>query len=138
MIDFIKICGGCAKSLPLSMFHNSTRDGPRKKCKSCRRLEAIRDRDLYGEKRRENDRLRIADGRKIGPKKDLQSNKYKAQYKAKNAITLGKIKRLPCEICGSEKSHGHHDDYLKIYELRFLCARHHRLWHLENGPGKNE
>lgn len=138
MIELVKICGGCALSLPLSMYHNSTRDGPRNKCKACRRIEAIRDRDIYGEKRRRNDNERYVKGTKKNPIRNLNSNKYRAQYKAKNAITLGKIKRLPCETCGDEKSHAHHDDYLKIYDLRFLCARHHRLWHLKNGPGKNE
>lgn len=132
-----KICGGCSKELPLDMFHNSTRDGPRKKCKPCRRLEALRDRDLYGEKRREADRAKIASGLKIRIPHKKGSNKYIAQGRSRYAIRSGKIKRLPCEVCGSEKSHGHHDDYLKPFELRFLCARHHRLWHLENGEGKN-
>ena len=92
---------------------------------------------MYGEKRRESDRLRIVNGKKRVPHK-IGSNMYVAQYKSRYAIRAGKVKRLPCEVCGSEKSHGHHDDYLKLYEVRFLCARHHRLWHLENGPGLNE
>ena len=45
--------------------------------------------------------------------------------------------REPCEICADPNSHGHHDDYDKPLEVRWLCPSHHSKWHKENGPGLN-
>jgi hypothetical protein len=38
----------------------------------------------------------------------------------------------PCEECGAEVSVGHHDDYRKPLEVRWLCDSHHRRWHLSH------
>jgi hypothetical protein len=55
--------------------------------------------------------------------------KYKARYLVGNAIKLGKLKRLPCEICGNLKVEGHHPDYAKPLEVKWLCKLHHDLTH---------
>lgn len=70
-------------------------------------------------------------------RKDYSSMRYKAQQESIKAIRRGDIIKLPCEICGDDKSVGHHDDYTKPLELRFLCKKHHMQWHIENGEGKN-
>lgn len=41
----------------------------------------------------------------------------------------GKIIPTPCEICGEIKVQGHHDDYNKPAELRWLCFSHHKEFH---------
>ena len=51
--------------------------------------------------------------------------RYKARYTLRNAVRLGKVIRQPCEACGDPKSGGHHDDYNKPLEVRWLCPRHH-------------
>lgn len=53
--------------------------------------------------------------------------KIKARCRAtlKTAIHRGKFKRLPCQVCGDEKSEAHHVDYTKPYEVMFLCNIHH-------------
>lgn len=47
------------------------------------------------------------------------------------AIKNGKIRRQPCEVCGDPKVHGHHDDYSKRLEVRWLCSVHHAQVHKE-------
>lgn len=44
------------------------------------------------------------------------------------AIRAHKIDPQPCEICGA-KAHGHHDDYTKPLDVRWLCNKHHREHH---------
>lgn len=120
------------------MFHKSTshKDGHRSRCSECRRLDAISSRDSNGDDIRSRDRIRKSI--KTFPTYKSGSNKSRAQGVSYYQIKTGKIKRLPCEVCGSEVNIvGHHDDYLKPTDLRFMCKRHHRIWHHENGKGKN-
>ena len=48
-----------------------------------------------------------------------------------HAVADGRIERGSCEACGSNVNvHGHHDDYSKPFEVRWLCplchVRHHK------------
>jgi hypothetical protein len=63
---------------------------------------------------------------------DDEKLKSNIRAKVKMRIRRGLIKRLPCEICGNPKSEAHHDDYSKIYEVRFLCRKHHNEYHKLN------
>lgn len=45
------------------------------------------------------------------------------------AVKSGKLKKLPCVICGSENTHGHHDDYSKPLDVIWLCHEHHMEHH---------
>ena len=47
----------------------------------------------------------------------------------RSALRRGLIQRGPCEECGAERTDGHHDDYDKPMEVRWLCRRHHRAVH---------
>ena len=62
--------------------------------------------------------------------------KATAYRKVRNAIKSGVLDRLPCEVCGSKKSHAHHDDYNKPFEVKWLCATHH-YWYVK-GKGKKD
>ena len=42
------------------------------------------------------------------------------------AIRKGRLVRQPCEVCGCTTVHGHHDDYSKPLEVRWLCPLHHK------------
>lgn len=46
-----------------------------------------------------------------------------------NALKSGQITRQPCEICGNPKTHGHHEDYSKPLDIRWLCRAHHGAVH---------
>lgn len=63
--------------------------------------------------------------------------KYAARSRARNAISKGKVRRLPCEVCGLEPAEAHHDDYGRPLDVRFLCGQHHRAWHAANDPNPN-
>ena len=42
---------------------------------------------------------------------------------------MGVLIKKPCEKCGDPKAQGHHDDYSKPLDVRWLCAFHHREHH---------
>lgn len=44
-------------------------------------------------------------------------------------VRRGKIKKMPCEKCGNQEVHGHHSDYSKPLEVRWLCRSHHLAEH---------
>src|SRR5215203_4328596 len=46
------------------------------------------------------------------------------------AVRAGRLVPEPCAECGAEVSLAHHDDYEQRLDVRWLCDRHHRLWHL--------
>jgi len=47
-----------------------------------------------------------------------------------NAIRDGRLNRGPCEVCGSRESvEGHHEDYSKPLDVRWLCREHHKALH---------
>ena len=48
-----------------------------------------------------------------------------------SALNSGKLKKLPCIVCGSLKSQAHHEDYSKPLEVIWLCALHHKRLHQE-------
>lgn len=47
------------------------------------------------------------------------------------AVRDGRLVRQPCEACGDVKVEGHHEDYDKPLQVRWLCSRHHRKEHKE-------
>ena len=58
--------------------------------------------------------------------------KRNAKSRVQWAVQTGKLKRKPCEICGDMKVHGHHDDYSKPFQVRWLCASHHKQHHADS------
>lgn len=58
--------------------------------------------------------------------------KRKAHLVVASALRSGRLVKQPCEECGSTvRVHGHHDDYSKPLEVRWLCPQHHAELHLE-------
>lgn len=56
-----------------------------------------------------------------------------AHHKVTQAIQSGRLVRQPCEVCGELEVEGHHDDYSRPLEVRWLCPSHHHLRHSEIG-----
>jgi len=55
--------------------------------------------------------------------------KKKAWQDVQTALRNGTLKREPCEVCGKEKAHAHHDDYTKTLDVIWLCHQHHMARH---------
>jgi len=136
-----KTCSKCHQELPLDGFYRNPKmaDGHFNKCKECTKKDVTTNRKLNLEKYRAYDRTR---GNRQHPGylqeyRKRNSNKYRAINMVNNAIRDRKLFSEPCEVCGEEKTHAHHDDYSKPLNVRWLCAAHHKQWHLENGEGRN-
>lgn len=65
--------------------------------------------------------------------KKENKHKVQAQKRTRRALMRGDITKSPCEVCGSEKSEAHHDDYNKPLEVRWLCKYHHNWLHKQRG-----
>lgn len=55
--------------------------------------------------------------------------KAMARRAVKYALRRGDLTRDPCEVCGGEPTDGHHDNYSKPLEVRWLCKTHHGQAH---------
>lgn len=70
----------------------------------------------------------------LAVKKKKFSEKLRAAYKLKYAVKTGKIKKPnSCSRCGKEFTkkliHGHHEDYSKPLEVKWLCNFCHKVVH---------
>ncbi len=68
-------------------------------------------------------------------------DKINARKAVDHALQTGRLTREPCEVCGAEPAQGHHDDYSKPLEPRWLCVRCHNKLRQSKfqalGPGKS-
>lgn len=55
--------------------------------------------------------------------------KANVRVKLREAVKAGKVKKLPCRVCGDVKSEGHHEDYSKPFDVIWLCKVHHAEVH---------
>lgn len=144
------ICTKCNQKKSLEDFYRNqiSKDGRRGQCKACRRIYQRLDKYKSTSRRyRQTDKGK-ASHRKAnyrysksdkGRKTNLKSvEEYKkknplkvcAKNKALHAIKIGKLTRGPCEVCGSIVNvAGHHDDYDKPLDVRWLCHKHHDNLH---------
>ena len=143
MTTSVKTCFKCGEEKPLNDFyrHPMMGDGRLNKCKSCTKKDVRMNRRKRIDYYREYDRQR---GNRQGYEyvkqyRNKNGYKYAAHRAVDNAVRSGSLKRPEnCEQCGvSCTPHGHHDDYAKPLDVRWLCAACHRQWHIENGEGKN-
>lgn len=154
----MKECKECGKVKELSEFyaHGAMKDGHLNKCKDCVKNRVTKHRDLNVDRIRTYDKNRGSlqhrvDARRKYIKTDVGKNakkkadnsynkKHPMRYAAKiitgNAMRDGVLlKPCKCSECKStQKIEGHHDDYTKPLEVRWLCEQCHKQWHRENKP----
>ena len=141
-----KVCFKCHEDLPLTSFykHPQMKDGRVNKCKECNKADNLKHRHDNVERIREYDRKRSKDPNRIAALTEcnkryraLNPVKYQAHMALNNALRKGHLVRPEnCSECNKVGTiHGHHDDYRKPLEVRWLCAVCHSDWHQKNGEG---
>lgn len=78
---------------------------------------------------------RAADMRRYAHDPQLRPH-HKSRWLLNRAIAAGRIQRQPCQECGNPKTDGHHEDYLKPYDVTWLCRACHRLKHAALREGR--
>ena len=129
-----KNCTKCNKIKLLSDFHNraASKDGLCYICKKCNCAKATSYRNKNIDKVRKKDKERSkSKDRKYESKiyREKYPEKYMAHKEVCIAMQKGELKMQPCEVCGNQQSHAHHDDYNKCLEVRWLCSIHHAEHH---------
>ena len=146
-----KKCFKCEKEKELSMFykHKEMKDGHLNKCIECTKKDVSTHRANNLEKIRRYDRDRGQLPHRVEARKRYQKTKegkeairkgiskwgknnrekIYAQGLLSRAVKKGRIIKQPCEKCGEKKVHGHHDDYFKPLEVRWLCIKCHNAFH---------
>jgi hypothetical protein len=140
----MKECFKCHTVKPLTDFykHPQMGDGHLNKCKECAKKDSddnfkrkLQD-PHWRIKERERQRKKEAKRRDLGlvktpirKKESTQARKEKyGEYLS--AIKNGKLTPEPCEVCGKNKTQGHHEDYSKPLDVIWLCVRHHQDRHI--------
>jgi ribosomal protein L44E len=71
------------------------------------------------------------------PASRTTAEQRRAHYQLNKAVALGQIERPDaCEKCGyvgraTRDIHGHHDDYSRPLDVRWLCSSCHKRHHSE-------
>ena len=70
--------------------------------------------------------------RKTHPLNEFQRAKAITRSKTLIYIKRGKIKKLPCNVCGiTENLQAHHHDYNNFKDVEWLCKNCHKEHHIE-------
>lgn len=132
-----KSCFKCGERKSIDEFYKmrGMSDGHLGKCKECTKKD-VKDRYdspesrakiLEYEKKRARDPYRRAKALQYQKnRRALSPEKDKARNAVSNAIRDGRLIRLPCIVCGDEKSQAHHHDYRKPLDVYWYCFKHHR------------
>lgn len=139
----LKQCSQCSlKKETIEFYKNSrTPDGLQSYCKVCYQKYDRYRYYTHKEKRLAKERKYYNLHKDKANEKSLKSKakypeKWKARQDLRNAVASGKIKKLPCEVCGDEKVHGHHEDYKKPFQVQWLCVKHHYEKHRKYNVGR--
>lgn len=136
----LKTCFKCSAEKPLTEFyrHPMMADGHLNKCKDCAKRD-VREHRAANESVREYDRKRANLPHRQELAKKIRARwlqrhpeRRKAHLAVQAEVSAGRMKRLPCQVCGAaDPVEAHHEDYSKPLDVVWLCVRHHRMRHAE-------
>lgn len=127
--------------LRITMNSNQNNLGQTKTCPRCRRTLPVKDFALRVSGRQAGQPVGrcircnaayMRNYRKTDHGRELQSRypeRIRARVSVRAAVRLGKMMQLPCKVCGSPSTEGHHPDYSKPLEVVWLCRKHHSRLH---------
>lgn len=122
-----RTCTKCGIEKPLlTSFYPVTTARPgtyRRVCAACIRARSLRRRQVKLEAERARDRART---NRIPQRGDARRE---ARIALSTARKSGAIVPQPCEVCGDTNVDGHHDDYTRPLDVRWLCRTHHAEHH---------
>lgn len=154
----MKVCRECKTEKPLSDFykHSEMADGHLNKCVKCVKSRVAKHREANLEKILAYDKLRANLPHRVEARKEYKKTeqgkeahrkglktyrerhplRHAARIVVNNAVRDKRLdKQSECSVCKStEKIEGHHDDYTKPLDVRWLCGRCHKEWHRHNTP----
>lgn len=133
MLPTEKRCTICKTVKPAAAFYVIPSRGllhPR--CRDCNKAysKAWRSRNP-GKHTEHRQKYRATEKGRSGRKSELKRwrsrnpEKHKAHLAVLAAQKRGDLVSRPCEVCGDPKSEGHHDDYGRPLDVRWLCKQHH-------------
>lgn len=73
--------------------------------------------------------LTASKGSRVPNVKNETLSKPQARRMLKIALASGKLIAQPCEVCGHPETDGHHWDYSRPLDVRWLCRKHHAKVH---------
>lgn len=140
----MKLCRTCGIEKPLDQYRRNsrTKDGRQTQCKPCAnaRLDLWRARTRDRRLAYNRDYYASARGREVmRAYQSRKPTKKLAQAALHRALRLGLMVKLTfCEECSNTKRvEGHHDDYAKPLDVRWLCRACHKAWHRKHGEAAN-
>lgn len=134
----VKRCFKCGRVKPKTDFyaHGQMADGYLNKCKACTRADVSANRSekltYYRAYDRERARLphRVAKQAQITKRwREMNPLRYRAHSAVSHAIRDGRLRPMPCWVCGDAKSVAHHPDYSAPLDVVWLCQAHHKAAH---------
>ena len=147
----MKICKKCGQQKQIKSFykHKAMADGHLNICIDCVKSRVTKHRNEYDKNRAmlphrvkaraeyaKTERGKISKSKALKNYREKFPIKYEAHVSFCNAVRNGKVVvKEDCENCGSNNHvQGHHDDYNKPLEVRWLCVKCHVEWHKYNKP----
>lgn len=105
-------------------------------CRKClSRASVERAKRNPNQKRRANKRYEKTEKGRAAIRKKTRAfrrkypQKYAAHVAVQTAVRNGSLIPQPCETCGCKDTNGHHDDYGKPLDVRWLCDQCHLAEH---------
>ena len=150
-MDGMKRCPDCSAERPRSEFNRNIArsDGLQAYCKRCQRVRQF----AYDSVLDANGEARATVSKRAERKSDngARTNAANKRWRAKNlhkkrahsavrrAVLKGTLTKLPCSVCGSEKSGAHHESYKREHwlDVIWFCNHCHMGYHRKQREAAN-